>query len=103
MWMLDVDLKSTVLERGFEMELGSWALISEAPSLIGLLPLLLYIILSFVIQDSMILPLAISLIVGMVMSGNGAVSFGTNFGAEMGGTMGQIGFSYCSEAALGVS
>ncbi len=83
------------------MELGSWALISDVPSLVGLVPLLLYIILSFVIQDSMILPLAISMILGMIMSGNGAVAFGTNFGAEMGGTMGQIGFLVLLGGGLG--
>ena len=47
------------------MELGAWALIQDTPSLLGLLPLIIYIVLAFVIKDSMILPLAISLIVGL--------------------------------------
>lgn len=58
------------------MELGTWALIQNTPSLLGLVPLIVYIVLAFIIQDSMILPLAISLVVGFIMSGNGAVEFG---------------------------
>ena len=41
------------------MELGTWALIQNTPSLLGLVPLIVYIVLAFIIQDSMILPLAI--------------------------------------------
>lgn len=83
------------------MELGAWALIQDTPSLLGLLPLIIYIVLAFVIKDSMILPLAISLIVGFLMSGNGAVEFGQLFGSGMGGTMGQIGFLVLMGGGLG--
>ena len=69
------------------MELGTWALIQNTPSLLGLVPLIVYIVLAFIIQDSMILPLAISLVVGFIMSGNGAVEFGQAFGTGMGGTL----------------
>ncbi len=83
------------------MELGSWALIQNTPSLLGLIPLIIYIVLAFVIQDSMVLPLAISLIVGFIMSGNGAVEFGQLFGSGMGGTMGQVGFLVLMGGGLG--
>jgi len=83
------------------MQLGSWALIQNTPSLIGLIPLILYIVLALIISDNMILPLAISLFVGVVMSGNGAISFGAALGAGLGGTMGQIGFLVIMGAGLG--
>ena len=76
------------------MELGSWALI-HGPSLLGLIPLVVYIVLSFAIQDSIIIPISIATIVGFIMSGNGAVAFGTQFGATMGSTMGQVCYARC--------
>lgn len=82
------------------MELGSWALI-HGPSLLGLIPLVVYIVLSFAIQDSIIIPISIATIVGFIMSGNGAVAFGTQFGATMGSTMGQVGFLVMLGAGLG--
>lgn len=83
------------------MELGTWALIQNTPSLLGLVPLIVYIVLAFIIQDSMILPLAISLVVGFIMSGNGAVEFGQAFGTGMGGMMGQVGFLVLMGGGLG--
>lgn len=82
------------------MELGSLALI-HGPSLLGLIPLVVYIVLSFAIQDSIIIPISIATIVGFIMSGNGAVAFGTQFGATMGSTMGQVGFLVMLGAGLG--
>lgn len=82
------------------MELGSWALI-HGPSLLGLIPLVVYIVLSFAIQDSIIIPISIATIVGFIMSGNGAVAFGTQFGTTMGSTMGQVGFLVMLGAGLG--
>ena len=83
------------------MTLGNWALVQDIPSLIGLLPLVLYIVLALVITDNIILPLAISLVVGMIMSGNGAISFGTAMGAGLGGFMGQVGFLVIMGAGVG--
>ena len=82
------------------MELGSWALI-HGPSLLGLIPLVVDIVLSFAIQDSIIIPISIATIVGFIMSGNGAVAFGTQFGTTMGSTMGQVGFLVMLGAGLG--
>ena len=82
------------------MELGSWALV-HGPSLLGLIPLVVYIILSFAIQDSIIIPISIATIIGFIMSGNGAVAFGTQFGTTMGSTMGQVGFLVMLGAGLG--
>jgi Na+/H+ antiporter NhaC len=83
------------------MQLGSWALVNDTPSLLGLIPLVLYIALALIITDNMILPVAISLGAGLIMSGNGAVAFGTVLGAGLGSTMGQIGFLVVMGAGLG--
>ena len=49
------------------MELGSWALVN-GPSLLGLLPLIVYIVLGMIMTKNMIVPLAIATFVGCVMS-----------------------------------
>ena len=72
------------------MELGSWALVN-GPSLLGLLPLLIYIVLGMIMTKHMIVPLVIATVVGCIMSGNGAIQFGASFNTALGGLMGQIG------------
>lgn len=82
------------------MELGSWALVS-GPSLLGLLPLVVYIVLGMIMTKNMIVPLVIATAVGCIMSGNGAVGFGADFNAALGGLMGQIGVICLLGAGLG--
>lgn len=82
------------------MELGSWALVN-GPSLLGLLPLIIYIVLGMIMTKNMIVPLAIATFVGCVMSGNGAIQFGAAFNTALGGLMGQIGIICLLGAGLG--
>lgn len=82
------------------MELGSWALVN-GPSLLGLLPLLIYIVLGMIMTKHMIVPLVIATVVGCIMSGNGAIQFGASFNTALGGLMGQIGVICLLGAGLG--
>ena len=82
------------------MELGSWALV-DAPSLLGLIPLILYVVLSMKMTKSMVAPIAIAVFVGFIMSGNGAISFGQAIANNLGGLMGQVGLIVMLAAGLG--
>ncbi len=82
------------------METGSWALVN-GPSILGLIPLIVYIVLGMIMTKNMIVPLAIATIVGCIMSGNGAIQFGAAFNSALGGLMGQVGIICLLGAGLG--
>lgn len=82
------------------MELGSWALV-HAPSLLGLIPLILYVVLSMKMTKNMVMPIAIAVFVGFVLSGNGAIAFGRSMASNLGGLMGQVGLIVMLAAGLG--
>lgn len=84
------------------MELGVWGLIKEYPSLLGLIPMVLYIILAFKKGIDMIIPLLISIVVGWLLTGNGATTFGAQLGAALSSTLGQVGFLIMEGAGLGI-
>ncbi len=82
------------------MQLGSWTLVN-GPSILGLLPLIIYIVLGMIMTKNMIVPLAIATLVGCIMSGNGAIQFGQDFNVALGGLMGQVGVICLLGAGLG--
>jgi Na+/H+ antiporter NhaC len=82
------------------MTTGSWAIV-PAQSLYGLIPLILYIVLAMILSKNMILPLIISVFVGFLMSGNGAVVFGSEMAKALGGLMGMIGTLVVMATGLG--
>lgn len=81
------------------MELGSWALIS-APSLWGLIPLLIYIVLVFMNQDNIIAMMA-GILVGAVLTGQGIGQLAKMFAGSLGSFVVQIGFIIMLGAGLG--
>lgn len=85
------------------MELGSWSIIAQNPSLIALIPMALYIILSFAMSKvDGIIPLIISIAVGFILTGNGLASFGTVLAGCLSSYLGQCGFLIMEGAGLGV-
>lgn len=83
------------------MTLGAWAIIQEYPSLLGLIPMILYIILAFKKNVNPIVPIAISIIVGFILTGNGANNLGTEIGSSLSSVLGQIGFLTLEGCGLG--
>lgn len=83
------------------MELGSWAIIREAPSLLGLIPMILYIIIAFKKGANPLLTVLISVVCGFLMCGCNASAFGAAFGSALSSTMGQVGLLIMLGAALG--
>lgn len=81
------------------MELGSWALIS-APSLWGLIPLLIYIVLVFMNQDNIIAMMA-GILVGAVLTGQSIGMLAKMFAGSLGSFVVQIGFIIMLGAGLG--
>ena len=73
------------------MELGTWGIIKEAPSLLALIPMVLYIILAFNEKINQFITLMICVIVGCVLTGNGVIEFGAAFAGALDSTIGQIG------------
>lgn len=84
------------------MELGVWGIIREYPSLLGLVPMVLYIILAFKKGLDPVIPLLISIVVGWIMTGNSATTFGAQLGASLSSVLGQVGFLVMEGAGLGV-
>lgn len=84
------------------MELGIWGIIKEYPSLLGLIPMVLYIILAFKKGIDPVIPLLISIVVGWILTGNGATVFGQEVGASLSSTLGQVGFLIMEGAGLGI-
>ena len=84
------------------MELGVWGLIQEYPSLLGLIPMVLYIILAFKKGIDPVIPLLISIVIGWLLTGNGATVFGEEVGASLSSTLGQVGFLIMEGAGLGI-
>lgn len=84
------------------MELGVWGLIQEYPSLLGLIPMVLYIILAFKKGIDPVIPLLISIVIGWLLTGNGATVFGEEVGASLSSTLGQVGFLSMEGAGLGI-
>ena len=81
------------------MELGQFALIA-GPSLWGLLPLLVYIVLIFVNMDSVVATL-IGIAVGAVITGTGIGDLAKMFAGSLGSFVAQIGFIIMLGAGLG--
>ena len=53
------------------MELGTWGIIKEAPSLLALIPMVLYIIMAFNEKIDQFVNIIICVIVGCILTGNG--------------------------------
>ncbi len=81
------------------MELGSWALIAS-PSLWGLLPLLIYIVLVFMNYDN-IIAMAAGIFVGAILTGTGIGGLAKMFAGSLGSFVVQIGFIIMLGAGLG--
>lgn len=81
------------------MELGSWALI-HGPSLLGLLPLLVYIVLVFINVDNLV-AIAAGIVVGAVITGQGLPALSKMFATSLGSFVVQIGFIIMLGAGLG--
>lgn len=84
------------------MELGVWGIIKEYPSLIGLIPMVLYIILAFKKGIDPVIPLLISIVIGWLLTGNGATVFGQEVGTSLSSVLGQVGFLSMEGAGLGI-
>ena len=84
------------------MQLGAWALIQKSPSLLAILPLILFIVLNFIKDVHPMMPVLISVIVGFVLTGNGPVAFGQQLAASLGSPMGIMGFLGCVATGLGL-
>lgn len=81
------------------MELGPNALI-QAPSLWGLLPLLIYIVLIFMNQSNLLATMA-GIIVGAILIGHDLGMLAGDFAASLGSFVAMIGFIIMLGAALG--
>lgn len=81
------------------MEIGPNALI-DAPSLLGLLPLLIYIVLIFMNQSNLLATM-IGIVVGAVLLGHDLGMLAEDFAASLGSFVAMIGFIIMLGAALG--
>lgn len=84
------------------MELGVWGIIREYPSLLGLIPMVIYIILAFKKNVDPVIPLLVSIVIGWILTGNGATMFGQEIGTSLSSTLGQVGFLVMEGAGLGI-
>lgn len=82
------------------MELGKLAVVAY-PSILGLIPLVLYIVLSTKMTKSMLLPILCSIGVAALMAGLGPTQIGTLIVGSLGGLMGQVGLICMLGAGLG--
>ena len=73
------------------MELGTWGIIKEAPSLLALIPMVMYIIMAFNEKISQFVNIMICVIVGCILTGNGIKEFGAAFAGATDSTIGIIG------------
>lgn len=73
------------------MELGTWGIIKEGPSLIALIPMVVYIVLAFNEKINQFITIMISVIIGCILTGNGVIEFGKAFAGALDSTIGQIG------------
>lgn len=73
------------------MTLGTWGIIKEAPSLLALIPMILYIIMAFNEKIDQLVNLLICVIVGCILIGNGVPEFGAAFAGALDSTIGEIG------------
>lgn len=82
------------------MELGSWSLFTF-PSIWGLIPLALYIVISMKATKNMLMPVIISVLVAALMAALGPTQIGTLIVKALGGLMGQVGLICMMGAGLG--
>lgn len=76
------------------MELGSWSVINlfgGAPSLLGMIPLIVFIVLSLKWTKNPVLACGVPALVGLLMAGQSAVDMGNAVMTSVSGFMGQIG------------
>ena len=78
------------------MELGVWGIIKEAPSLLALIPLILFIVLSFIEKINQNITLLISIVIGCILTGNGIPQFGKAMSSALSSSVGVIGFIIAS-------
>ncbi|MCR1897404.1 hypothetical protein NSA47_00175 [Irregularibacter muris] len=81
-------------------ELGSWALISQAPSLIALLPLLAYLIMVFR-NKSNLAGLIVGTVIGAIIMGQGIPSLANLFVTSLGSFLAKIGIIIMFGSGLG--
>ena len=81
------------------MELGGNALINE-PSLLGLLPLLIYIVLIFMNQSNLVATMA-GIIVGAILTGQSLGMMSNNFATSLGSSVAIIGLIIMLGSGLG--
>ena len=74
------------------MELGVWGVIKEAPSLVALIPLVMFIILSFNEKLDQNIVLLICIVTGCVLTGNEVPQFGGTMAKALSSSVGVIGF-----------
>lgn len=73
------------------MTIGTWGIIKEAPSLIALIPMVVFIVMMFIEKIDQVIGTLIPIIIGCVLIGNGVVEFGNGFAGALDSTLGQIG------------
>lgn len=83
-----------------ELELGKYALISEAPTLLALLPLLAYLIMVFR-NKSNLAGLIVGVIVGAILTGQGIAPLAKIFAESLGSFLGIIGIIIMFGSGLG--
>ena len=74
------------------MELGVWGIIKEAPSLLALIPLVMFIVLSFNEKLDQNIVLLLCIVTGCVLTGNGVPEFGGTMAKALSSSVGVIGF-----------
>lgn len=84
------------------MELGTWGIIKEAPSLLALIPMIIYIVLAFNEKLNQFVIIMISVIVGCILTGNGITQFSAAFYGALDSTIGEIGFIIALGTGVGV-
>lgn len=82
------------------MELGSWALIKEGPSLLALLPLLAYLIMVFR-NKSNLAGLAVGVVVGVILTGQNLKALAGIFATSLGSFLAIIGIIIMFGSGLG--
>lgn len=83
-----------------DLQLGSWGLISTAPSLLALIPLLAYIIIVF-LNKSNLTALVICIGIAAVLTGQGVKNLSTMFATALGSFLGIIGLIIMFGSGLG--
>lgn len=83
------------------MELGQWAIIHETPSLLALIPLLVFIVLSFKKNVNLLFPVLCGVIVGWILTGNTPTTFGSQLIMALGSDLGMVGLLVMFAGGLG--